>query len=611
MRKYYLLFIVSSIALIALLFSGYIFIVEIVLAYPEYKNSNNIILYIAQIVGILILMAAALISNYQPIEMPQEGQITVSSAIFLGATLLFSPWIAIIIAFFAFVLVFIVGGVNLKDLVFRFSKSVVCILAAGLAFGLFSGKILDINYKDNMFFQTDGWWNFLGILLAAGLYSALDTTLATLFVSTQEDINFRHVWEWHWSEILPYYLTLTPLGILIAISYNIKFPESSILIIAPLFLLERIHNSMKLQSLLGNVPEVVRTETNKEVEAVVVKTEQVRKEIEKKNRELEILLETGEDLGTSLELDKIFEIIKEKIQKIISCQTCIIFLVEEVEGEVQLVAKTVAGPYTEYVLTVKNFPISPNETIVGWVASERKYSFIADTEAQSTPPPMIRYERSEMAVPLVSKEECVGVIYVGQQKANSFTQDDLNLLITLANQAAFSITNAQLYQKTHNMAITDGLTGLFTHRIFQEKLQEEVQKAQRYKTCMSMIMVDTDHFKAYNDTYGHPDGDVLLKEICKLLKSYVRGTDIVCRYGGDEFTLILVEADKKTAINTAERIRQAIQLRLNQREVKITASIGVASYPEDATNKEELMGKADEALYKAKRGGRNRVCYPE
>jgi len=271
----------------------------------------------------------------------------------------------------------------------------------------------------------------------------------------------------------------------------------------------------------------------------------------------------------------------------------------------------VAGPYTEYVLTVKNFPISSAETIVGWVASEKKYCFINDTDTQGEPPPMIRYERCEMAVPLLSKEECVGVIYVGQQKANSFTHDDLNLLITLANQAAFSITNAQLYEKTRNMAITDGLTGLFTHRIFQEKLQEEIQKAQRYKTTMAVIMVDTDHFKQYNDSYGHPEGDSLLKEICKLLKSYVRGTDIVCRYGGDEFSLILVEADKKTSINTAERIRQAIQLRLNQREVKITASIGVACYPEDATNKEELIKKADAALYKAKGGGRNKVCYPD
>ncbi|MEQ8223976.1 MAG: sensor domain-containing diguanylate cyclase, partial [Candidatus Eremiobacterota bacterium] len=235
---------------------------------------------------------------------------------------------------------------------------------------------------------------------------------------------------------------------------------------------------------------------------------------------------------------------------------------------------------------------------------------IADTEVEKNPPPMIRYERSEMAVPLTSKDECIGVIYVGQQKANAFSHDDLNLLSTLANQTSIAVTNAKLYEKTHNMATTDGLTGLYTHRYFQEKLEEEVQKAQRYQTHMAMLMVDTDHFKQYNDTYGHPDGDMLLKEICKLLKSYVRDTDIVCRYGGDEFTLILVEADKKTAINTAERIRQAIQLRLNQRDVKITASIGVASYPEDATNKTALMAQADASVYKAKHGGRNRVCYP-
>ncbi len=100
------------------------------------------------------------------------------------------------------------------------------------------------------------------------------------------------------------------------------------------------------------------------------------------------------------------------------------------EGEPQLVAEEVTGPYREYVFTVKTFPISSSETIVGWVASERKPYIIADTEVEKNPPPMIRYERSEMAVPLISKDECIGVIYVGQQKANAFSHDDLNLLST-------------------------------------------------------------------------------------------------------------------------------------------------------------------------------------
>lgn len=555
------------------------------------------------IVGIIILMAIALIYSYFSVEMPQQGQVTVSSGIFFACLLLFGKEIAIVVSVISVIVVSIINGQKLKEIIFRTGQNVVCLLIAGVVYSSIdrqSGNIMFLN----------SWMNMLAISVSSLLYFFLDTSILSLFISTQEELNFRHVWEWHWGEIWSYYICIFPLGISIAVFYRVNFPVSSLFIFLPVYLLQRIYNSIKLQGLLSNVPAVVQTAANKEVEAVVVKTEQVRKEIEKKNRELEILLQASQELGNSLKLEDTYEVINRMIQKLVSCQTCIIFLIKDVEGEPQLVAEEVAGPYREYVFTVKTFPISSSETIVGWVASEKKPYLIADTEVEKNPPPMIRYERSEMAVPLISKDECTGVIYVGQQKANAFSHDDLNLLSTVANQASISVTNAKLYEQTHNMATTDGLTGLYTHRYFQEKLEEEIQKAQRYKTNMAMLMVDTDRFKQYNDTYGHPEGDILLKEICKLLKSYVRDTDIVCRYGGDEFTLILVEADKKTAINTAERIRQAIQLRLNQREVKITASIGVASYPEDATNKTELMAKADASVYKAKNGGRNRVCYP-
>ncbi len=555
------------------------------------------------IVGIIILMAVALTSSYFSVEMPQQGQVTVSSGIFYACMLLFGKEIAILISVISVLVVAIINGQKLKEIIFKTGQNVVCILIAGIVY-----SSIDRQSGTGMFLNT--WMNLLAIVISLLLYFFLDTAIMSLFISTQEELNFRHVWEWHWGEIWLYYICVLPLGVSIAVFYRINLPISSIFAILPIYLLQRIYNSIKIQGVLSNVTATAQTAVDKEVEAVIVKGEHVQKELEKEKKNLEILLQASQELGNSLKLEDTYEVINRMIKKLVSCQTCIVFLIKDVEGEPQLVAEEVTGPYREYVFTVKTFPISSSETIVGWVASERKPYIIADTEVEKNPPPMIRYERSEMAVPLISKDECIGVIYVGQQKANAFSHDDLNLLSTLANQTSIAVTNAKLYEKTHNMATTDGLTGLYTHRYFQEKLEEEVQKAQRYQTHMAMLMVDTDHFKQYNDTYGHPDGDMLLKEICKLLKSYVRDTDIVCRYGGDEFTLILVEADKKTAINTAERIRQAIQLRLNQRDVKITASIGVASYPEDATNKTDLMAQADASVYKAKHGGRNRVCYP-
>ncbi|MEQ8170780.1 MAG: sensor domain-containing diguanylate cyclase [Candidatus Eremiobacterota bacterium] len=555
------------------------------------------------IVGIIILMAIALIYSYFSVEMPQQGQVTVSSGIFYACLLLFGKEIAILISVISVIVVSIINGQKLKEIIFRTGQNVICLLISGIVY-----SSIDRQSENGMFLNN--WMNMVAITVSSLIYFFLDTAIMSLFISTQEELNFRHVWEWHWGEIWPYYICVFPLGISIAVFYRVNFPISSIFVFLPLYLLQRIYNSIKLQGFLSNVPAVVQNAADKEVEVAVKAGEHVQKELEKEKKNLEILLQASQELGNSLKLEDTYEVINRMIKKLVSCQTCIVFLIKDVEGEPQLVAEEVTGPYREYVFTVKTFPISSSETIVGWVASERKPYIITDTEVEKNPPPMIRYERSEMAVPLISKDECIGVIYVGQQKANAFSHDDLNLLSTLANQTSIAVTNAKLYEKTHNMATTDGLTGLYTHRYFQEKLEEEVQKAQRYQTHMAMLMVDTDHFKQYNDTYGHPDGDILLKEICKLLKSYVRDTDIVCRYGGDEFTLILVEADKKTAINTAERIRQAIQLRLNQRDVKITASIGVASYPEDATNKTDLMAQADASVYKAKHGGRNRVCYP-
>ncbi len=555
------------------------------------------------IIGIIILMAIALVASYFSVEMPQQGQVTVSSGIFYAFLLLFGKEIAILISVISVIVVAIINGQKLKEIIFKTGQNIVCLLIAGIVYS-------SIDRHSNNIMFLNSWMNLLAISVSSLLYFFLDTGIMSLFISTQEELNFRHVWEWHWGEIWLYYICVLPLGIIIAVFYRINFPVSSIFVILPIYLLQRIYNSIKVQGVLSNVPSAVQNAANKEVEVAVKAGEHVQKELEKEKKNLEILLQASQELGNSLKLEDTYEVINRMIKKLVSCQTCIVFLIKDVEGETQLVAEEVTGPYREYVFTVKTFSISSSETIVGWVASERKPYIITDTEVEKNPPPMIRYERSEMAVPLISKDECIGVIYVGQQKANAFSHDDLNLLSTLANQTSIAVTNAKLYEKTHNMATTDGLTGLYTHRYFQEKLEEEVQKAQRYQTHMAMLMVDTDHFKQYNDTYGHPDGDILLKEICKLLKSYVRDTDIVCRYGGDEFTLILVEADKKTAINTAERIRQAIQLRLNQRDVKITASIGVASYPEDATNKTDLMAQADASVYKAKHGGRNRVCYP-
>jgi len=163
------------------------------------------------------------------------------------------------------------------------------------------------------------------------------------------------------------------------------------------------------------------------------------------------------------------------------------------------------------------------------------------------------------------------------------------------------------------LATHDGLTGLYNHRTFYTLLEDEIGRARRYKRQLTIFMIDIDHFKSINDTHGHLAGDAILRDLSKLLTIQVRGIDRVCRYGGEEFVIILPEMGK--ALDAAERLREAIEATPfdtgSGKRISITASIGVASYPGDAEDLDAVVAAADSALYAAKRGGRNRVCCSE
>lgn len=166
--------------------------------------------------------------------------------------------------------------------------------------------------------------------------------------------------------------------------------------------------------------------------------------------------------------------------------------------------------------------------------------------------------------------------------------------------------------KLAEVAIADGLTGVYNHRYLQEKLSDEINRAARYGRPLSLVMVDIDHFKRYNETHGYRRGDVVLKEVASCIKSKLRKTDFLGRYGGEEFTLVLPEAEKEDVVALAERIREYIEsLRFFGEETQpgrnLTVSLGVAVFPIDAEDHKDLIKKAEGALYKAKENGRNRV----
>lgn len=221
--------------------------------------------------------------------------------------------------------------------------------------------------------------------------------------------------------------------------------------------------------------------------------------------------------------------------------------------------------------------------------------------------------KSILAVPISARGVAFGVIAVFSSRKERFTDDDESLLATIGNQVAVAVENARLYERTLELAREDGLTGLANRRHLMDLLIQEVGRACRYEMPLSILMLDLDRFKRFNDTYGHLKGDELLREFGNILKNSIRSTDIAGRYGGEEFAVILTNTSLKGAIVIAERIRkfvEALKITVNKDVPPQgnTVSIGIAELAPGETH-EDLLAAADAALYRAKEGGRNRLAW--
>ncbi|MBM3250277.1 MAG: sensor domain-containing diguanylate cyclase [Candidatus Omnitrophica bacterium] len=229
---------------------------------------------------------------------------------------------------------------------------------------------------------------------------------------------------------------------------------------------------------------------------------------------------------------------------------------------------------------------------------------------------LIQMLKSEelVLIPLKAKDKVNGIIVADNFITKEpITKDDLRMLIMLANQAGLAIENSQLYEKTVMLSNMDSLTELWNHGYFQFLLQSELDKAKATSTPLTLMMVDIDDFKIYNDILGHQAGDRILKDLAGLLKNLSRKMDYVCRYGGEEFTIILPATEKKEAFQIAERLRLDIEKHpFAHEEVlphkKLTVSLGLASFPEDGSSPSELIRASDKTLYQAKDKGKNITC---
>jgi diguanylate cyclase (GGDEF)-like protein len=218
--------------------------------------------------------------------------------------------------------------------------------------------------------------------------------------------------------------------------------------------------------------------------------------------------------------------------------------------------------------------------------------------------------RSMLIIPLVMHEIVIGVMALGSSQTGSFSPQDFKQTEVLGKQIVFALRKALLYRKVQTLSFTDSQTGLYVHRFFQERLREELHRAERYKQPIALIMLDMDHFKQVNDKYGHQVGDAVLVESASRIQEMAGTTALVARYGGEEFAVLLPNTSKERATQVAQSINaflKATPIDVGELKMKLTISGGVSVYPEDAHSREALITTADAALYQAKHDGRDLI----
>jgi diguanylate cyclase (GGDEF)-like protein len=380
----------------------------------------------------------------------------------------------------------------------------------------------------------------------------------------------------------------------------------------------------------------------------------IKQELERTKLELGILYEISNAMRTTLRLDEILYIILTGVTAHIGLgfNRALLFLVNEKEGLIE--GKMGIGPesgdeagriwgqieqekmdledlisafkfsnnvlessFTRQVQHLKASLKEKNEDLLSLTALEGMPLHLTKEAIQNyRNAPLVQFLKSAefVLIPLKAKNKVVGIIAADNFiTGEPITKDDIRMLTMLANQAGLAIENSQLYEKTVMRAHLDSLTELWNHGYFQYLLATELDNAKATRKPLSLIMLDIDDFKIYNDQLGHQAGDGILKELAGLLKNQSRKMDYVCRYGGEEFTIIMPETDKSEAFLIAERLRSDIEKHVFSHEEilpqkKLTVSLGLASLPEDGGLPSALIAASDKRLYEAKNKGKNSTC---
>lgn len=345
------------------------------------------------------------------------------------------------------------------------------------------------------------------------------------------------------------------------------------------------------------------------------------------SQELNSFYDFTQKLNSTSDVDVILDHIIDTLTRLFEADFVGISLVDKEGGYSNL--KRISDGMKEHL---EDKEIPHDDTLIGFVAESGKHFHFDDISARSQYRSVFGKEvdfalgikniKSVLIYPFHETYQDVdnvgqvvlGSVVIGRRTKNPFNEGEISLAKIICRESAKSMTSSLNFQKVKELAIRDGLTGLYNHRHFQEMLSYTIVHSDRYSAQASLLMIDVDDLKVINDTYGHQAGDTVLSSIGNILSETLRKVDIPARYGGDEFAVILPNTNKTGSIAVAEKIRsrlKRVSLRSDSRELQVTFSIGIATYPQCAASKELLIEKTDRALYESKNNGKNKITHYE
>ena len=331
---------------------------------------------------------------------------------------------------------------------------------------------------------------------------------------------------------------------------------------------------------------------------------QVKKRSDRERAVLKVLFSITQQLNEDAPLEKLLSEIAQAATSSTEAEAATVMVLDD-EGKNLLCRATYGMPWE----SVREISFSPGDGVAGWVVKHGKSVRLGNAPEDERFKVVEEQEnsiRSLLCVPLVVRRSVIGVLSVTSPQRELFDEDDEKILSFLAASIVKDIENARLYR----LSVTDSLTRVFNRQFLSERMPAEIERKERYGGNLCLILLDADHFKKINDTYGHRAGDAVLQHLARFSKQAVREVDTVVRYGGEEFLLLLPQTTLQGAVQVAERLRLAVEshrFRVRDENIQLTISAGVAEHRRDE-DIESFLARTDAALYDAKNSGRNRIC---